>query len=94
MFRHDRRLRYGVPIATVIVGVLFAAADTHRLGNTVATVLIAAGLVWFMVNVGRDMGMSETGGRRARVPEPPPGPDEPPAEASRRNGGQPPTSSS
>lgn len=73
MSSHNRTLRYGAPVATVIVGLLFAAADTHRLGNTVATVLIAAGLVWFMVVVGRDMGMgmAEKSGPRPRVPDPP-----------------------
>ena len=69
-------MRYGAPVAVVIVGVLFAAVDTHRLGNTVATVLIAVGLVWFMVVVGRDMGMGERTGRRSHVPPPPPEDDD------------------
>ncbi len=57
--RDDRRIRYGAPIVTIIIGVLFAAADTHALGNDVSTVLIAAGLIWFMIVVGRDMGMGQ-----------------------------------
>jgi hypothetical protein len=69
--RDDRRIRYGAPIATIIVGVLFAAADTGSLGNDVSTVLIAAGLIWFMIVVGRDMGMGQNTGRSPRVPAPP-----------------------
>jgi len=68
----NRKLRYGLPIATIIVGVLFAAVDTGSLGNTVVTVLSAGGLIWFMVVVGRDLGMGEMTGRRRHVPAPPP----------------------
>jgi hypothetical protein len=74
--RDDRRIRYGAPIATIVVGVLFAAADTRSLGNDVSTVLIAAGLIWFMIVVGRDMGMGQTTGRSPRVPAAPPAEDE------------------
>jgi hypothetical protein len=75
--RHDdRRVRYGAPIVTIIVGVLFAAADTRSLGNDVSTVLIAAGLIWVMIVVGRDMGMGQTTGRSPRVPVPPPAEDQ------------------
>ena len=74
--RDDRRIRYGAPIATIIAGILFAAADTNALGNDVSTVLIAAGLVWFMVVVGRDMGMGQKTGRSPRVPPPPPADDD------------------
>jgi hypothetical protein len=44
-----------------------------RLGNTVATALIAVGLITFMVVLGRDLGMSERTGRAPRVP---PAPDD------------------
>jgi hypothetical protein len=65
------RIRYGAPIATIIVGVLFAAADTDSLGNDVSTILIAVGLIWFMVVAGRDMGMGQKTGRSPRVPAAP-----------------------
>jgi hypothetical protein len=68
----DRKVRYGAPVATIIVGVLFAAADTHSLGNTVATVLIAVGLIWFIAALGREMGMTERTGRSHAPPSPPP----------------------
>ena len=78
--RDDRRIRYGTPIATIIIGVLFAAAVTDSLGNDVSTVLIAAGLIWFMIVGGRDMGMGQSTGRSPRVPASPPTGDEASAE--------------
>ena len=74
--RDDRRVRYGAPVATIIIGILFAAAVTNSLGNDVSTVLIAAGLVWFMIVVGRDMGMGQKTGRSPRAPAPPPAEDD------------------
>ena len=78
----NRRVRYGSPVGVIILGVLFAAADTASLGNTVATVAIAGGLIWLMILVGRDLGMGEHGSRRRPLPVPPrdgedPGPDPP-----------------
>jgi hypothetical protein len=72
----SRPVRYGAPIATVIVGVLFAAVETNSLGNTVSLVLIAGGLIWFMTTLGREMGMTATTGRAPRVPRLPPERDE------------------
>jgi hypothetical protein len=72
----NRTVRYGAPIATIIASVLFAAVDTGPVGNTVVTVLVAAGLIWLMVLVGRDIGMGERTGRRRRVPPPPADPDD------------------
>jgi predicted small secreted protein len=85
---HNRWIRYGAPIALIIVATLFAAADTNRLGNDVQTAGTAVGLVWFMVAVGRDMGMGVATGRRPRVPDPPPDDD------SAADGRQPPVSPS
>lgn len=68
----SRLIRYGAPVATVIVGVLFAAFQTNSLGNTVSLVLIAGGLIWFMTTLGREMGMTATTGRAPRVPRLPP----------------------
>lgn len=65
---HSRLLRYGIPIAVVIVGVLFAALETNSLGNTVSLFLMAGGLIWFMTIVGREMGMTANTGRVPRVP--------------------------
>jgi hypothetical protein len=65
---HSRLLRYGTPIATVIVGVLFAALETNSLGNTVSLVLMGGGLIWFMTIVGREMGMTANTGRVPRAP--------------------------
>jgi len=76
----NRVVRYGIPIATVIVGVLFAAFETNSLGNTVSLVLIAGGLIWFMTTLGREMGMTANTGRVPRVPALPPDEDEPGAE--------------
>lgn len=72
----NRLIRYGAPVATVIVGVLFAAVETNSLGNTVSLVLIAGGLIWFMSTLGREMGMTASTGRPPRVPELPPDEDE------------------
>jgi hypothetical protein len=72
----NRPVRYGIPIATVIVGVLFAAFETNSLGNTVSLVLIAGGLIWFMTTLGREMGMTANTGRTPRVPALPPDEDE------------------
>jgi predicted small secreted protein len=69
---HNRWIRYGAPVALIIVSILFAAVDTNRVGNDVQTAGTAVGLVWFMVAVGRDMGMGVATGRRPRVPDPPP----------------------
>ena len=71
-----RLVRYGAPVATVIVGVLFAAFQTNSLGNTVSLVLIAGGLIWFMTALGREMGMTANTGRAPRVPPLPPEDDE------------------
>ncbi len=71
-------LRYGTPIATVIVGVLFAALETNSVGNTVSLVMIAGGLIWFDDGMlGREMGMTANTGRAPRVPDLPPEEDEP-----------------
>lgn len=72
----SRPVRYGAPIATVIVGVLFAAFETNSLGNTVSLVMIAGGLIWFMTTLGREMGMTANTGRVPRVPKLPPDEDE------------------
>jgi hypothetical protein len=72
----NRLIRYGAPVVMVIVGVLFAAFETNRLGNTVSLVLIAGGLIWFITMMGREMGMTATTGRAPRVPEFPPDDDE------------------
>ena len=72
----SRPIRYGAPIATVIVGVLFAAFETNSLGNTVSLVMIAGGLIWFMTTLGREMGMTANTGRVPRVPRLPPDEDE------------------
>ena len=72
----DRRIRYGSPVAVIILGVLFAAVDTHSLGNTVATLAIAGGLLWFIVLLGREIGMGERAGARPRVTPPPEDPRE------------------
>lgn len=72
MFFSNRLLRYGLPISTVIVGVLFAAFETNSVGNTVSLVLIAGGLIWFITALGREMGMTADTGRAPRVPELPP----------------------
>ena len=72
----SRLIRYGAPVVTVIVGVLFAAFETNRLGNTVSLVLIAGGLIWFITMMGREMGMTANTGRAPRVPELPPDEDE------------------
>jgi hypothetical protein len=81
MVRSSHRLiRYGAPVATVIVGVLFAAVETNSLGNTVSLVLIGGGLIWFMTTLGREMGMTATTGRAPRVPRLPPDEDEPGAD--------------
>jgi len=74
----NRLVRYGMPIATVIVGVLFAAFETNSLGNTVSLVLIAGGLIWFMTALGREMGMTANTGRSPRVPPIPPDEDDRP----------------
>jgi hypothetical protein len=71
-----RLVRYGTPIATVIVGVLFAAVETNSVGNTVSLVLIAGGLIWFMTTLGREMGMTASTGRAPRVPTLPPEEDD------------------
>jgi len=65
----SRVARYGPPVVTVIVGVLFAAVETNSLGNTVSLVLIAGGLIWLMATLGRDMGMTANTGRPPRVPK-------------------------
>jgi hypothetical protein len=72
----SRLLRYGTPIAMVIVGALFAAVDTNSVGNTVSLVMIAGGLIWFMTALGREMGMTANTGRAPRVPDLPPDEDE------------------
>jgi hypothetical protein len=72
----SRPVRYGAPIVTVIVGVLFAAFETNSLGNTVSLVLIAGGLIWFITTLGREMGMTANTGRAPRVPRLPPDEDE------------------
>jgi len=72
VFFSNRLLRYGLPISTVIVGVLFAAFETNSVGNTVSLVLIAGGLIWFITALGREMGMTADTGRAPRVPELPP----------------------
>lgn len=64
----NRLIRYGAPVVTVIVGVLFAAVETNSLGNTVSLVLIAGGLIWLMTALGREMGMTASTGRPPRVP--------------------------
>jgi hypothetical protein len=79
-----RIIRYGAPIATVIAGVLFAAFETNRLGNTVSLVLIAGGLIWFMTALGREMGMTANTGRTPRVPPLPPDGDERSADGHER----------
>jgi hypothetical protein len=71
----NRLIRYGAPVVTVIVGVLFAAVETNSLGNTVSLVLIAGGLIWLMTTLGREMGMTANTGRPPRVPQPPPDDD-------------------
>jgi hypothetical protein len=80
-----RVIRYGAPIATIIVGILFAAVQTNRLGNTVQTVATAGGLIWFMVVVGRDIGMGVSSPERRRVPVSP-SPEDDPASSARTNG--------
>jgi hypothetical protein len=75
----NRVLRYGSPVVTVIVGVLFAAFETNSLGNTVSLVLIAAGLIWLITILGREMGMTADTGRTPRVPRLP-DEDEPESE--------------
>ena len=72
MRTQNRLLRYGIPIATVIVGALFAAFETNSVGNTVSLVLIAGGLIWFITLLGREMGMTANTGRAPRVPDLPP----------------------
>jgi hypothetical protein len=72
----SRPVRYAAPIATVIVGVLFAAFETNSLGNTVSLVMIAGGLIWFMTTLGREMGMTANTGRAPRVPRLPADEDE------------------
>lgn len=69
MSSRRRLVRYGAPIAVVVLGVAWAAVDTGRVGNTAGTVLIAAGLIAFMALVGRDIGMGEKSGRRPPVEE-------------------------
>ena len=69
MSSSNRLLRYGAPVVTVIVGVLFAAVETNSLGNTVSLVLIAGGLIWLITTLGRDMGMTANTGRPPRVPQ-------------------------
>jgi hypothetical protein len=75
MRSRNRLVRYGLPIATVIVGVLFAAFETNSLGNTVSLVMIAGGLIWFITTLGREMGMTANTGRVPRVPDLPPDDD-------------------
>lgn len=65
MASRHRIVRYGAPIAVVVLGVAWAAVDTNRVGNTAGTVLIAVGLIAFMALVGRDIGMGE---KSARIP--------------------------
>ena len=79
----SRLLRYGTPIATVIVGVLFAAFETNSLGNTVSLVMIAGGLIWLMTSLGREMGMTATTGRAPPVPDLPPEPEPEDSDADR-----------
>ena len=72
----SRLFRYGSPILTVVIGVLFAAVETNSVGNTVSLVMIAGGLIWFMTALGREMGMTANTGRAPRVPDLPPDEDE------------------
>ncbi len=81
-----------MPIALVIVSVLFAAVDTGDVGNTVQVVGTAAGLIWLLVTVGRDLGMGVSTGRRRRVPDPPRASDD--ARAGAGGDRQPPVSPS
>ena len=74
MSSRRRTVRYGAPIAVIVLGVAWAAVDTDRVGNTAGTVLIAAGLIAFMVLVGRDIGMGEKTGRVPPVDEHEPAP--------------------
>lgn len=69
MSSHRRLVRYGTPIAVVVLGIAWAAVDTNQVGNTAGTVLIAVGLIAFMTIVGRDIGMGESTGRVPRVDE-------------------------
>jgi hypothetical protein len=78
----NRIVRYGAPVVTVLVGVVFAAVETNSLGNTVSLVLIAGGLIWLMATLGREMGMTANTGRPPRVPKLPPEED----GGERRNG--------
>lgn len=86
----SRPIRYGAPIVTVIVGVLFAAFQTNSLGNTVSLVLIAGGLIWLMTTLGRDMGMTANTGHPPRIPELPPQEAASGAESDRSRGAPPP----
>ena len=89
-----RVIRYGAPIALVIVGILFAAVQTSRLGNDVQTLTTAGGLIWLIAVIGRDMGMGISSGQRRRIPVVPPPPGGEDAPGADGAGDQPPVSPS
>lgn len=61
----------------IVVGLACAATLTNSLGNDLATVLIALGLIMFVAFLFQDLGINTDGRSAPRVPDLPPLPDEP-----------------
>lgn len=68
----SRRVRYGCAAAAIVAGLACAAVLTGSVGNTVATALIAVGLIALLASLSRDLGMGVEG-RHRRAAAPPPG---------------------
>jgi hypothetical protein len=72
-----RNSRYFIASTLIVVGLACAATLTNSLGNDLATVLIALGLIMFVAFLFKDLGLNIDGRSAPRVPDLPPLPDEP-----------------
>ena len=71
-----RNGRYFIASTMIVVGLACAALLTDSVGNTLATVLIAGGLILFVAFLFKDLGITTTGRSTPRVPPLPPLPGE------------------
>ena len=66
VIQDHRIFRYGGPVGVMLVGVACGATLSGVLGGTLATVLIAVGMLAFLVALFRDLGLSDGHERRPR----------------------------
>jgi hypothetical protein len=71
-----RNSRYFIASTLIVVGLACAATLTNSLGNDLATVLIALGLIIFIAFLFKDLGLNIDGRSAPRVPDLPPLPEE------------------